>query len=131
MITEMVYRGCLLGWPCIENPDDLPSAYLDFDYYLATLKIVSEFSIRTIDGSKEYQDAVDRRRKYLKEEDLENYRWEKLYLKNFEELTSRMVLANIYQALKIGKSIYERADKQYRSDPDKRKILKETLNKVC
>lgn len=131
MITAMVYRGCLLGQPCIHFADDLKRAYLDFDYYLATLKIVYEFSIRTVDAAREYSESVARRRQYLKEGDTENYRWEKLYLKNFEELASRLVLANFFQALKIGKSIYERADQKFKSEPDKRRVLKETLSQVA
>jgi len=113
MINEMVLKACLLGKAQIENITNYSECYLKYEYYLSTVKIVREYTDLTLLNSTFYNDTIAARRQAVKDKDNEAWRWASIRIKNFSILCKLMVQANLYQAIKIGKSVIERTEAKY------------------
>jgi hypothetical protein len=67
---------------------------MTFDYFLATMKLALEYTIKhTQSGLEEYSKA---RRACLKENNLEEYQQQILKAANWENLSSSVIQANLY-----------------------------------
>lgn len=85
------------------------------------MKLVEEYTRKHLQAMLPEHKST--RRKLLIDKDQEGYEWELRKWQNTDQLTRRLVQANLYQALKIGKSIFERSDEAYRSDPERNKVF--------
>ena len=101
---------------------------MTFDYFLDTMKIVIEFTIlHTREGMEKHNTE---RRAAIAAGNEELY--QKLILKtaNWEQLTSQLVQANLYQQLKVPKPVFEKSMQVYMMEPEKRTIYEEEIQKL-
>ena len=80
---------------------------MTFDYFLDTMKIVVEYTIRHTKEGMEKHNVERRAAIAAGNEEL----YQKLILKtaNWEQLTSQLVQANLYQQLKVPKPVFEKS----------------------
>lgn len=100
---------------------------MTFDYFLDTMRIINRVTLeRTRDGLLDY---ANQRRTFLKNKDEEGY--QKLILKcaNWEQLTATLIQANLYQALKVPKQVFEKSMNTYLMDPTKRTTYEDEMQK--
>ena len=101
---------------------------MTFQYFLDSMKIVVRYtSLQTQDGLAAHQ--VERRAA-IKDKDEEKY--QKLIMKtaNWEQLTATLIQANLYQAMKVPKPVFEKSMQAYLMDPAKRTIYEDEMQKL-
>jgi len=116
----MVEEGKALG-----SPEYKQDGTMTFDFFLETSKIVQKYVIQqTKDGLAEH--AVQRIAA-IKEGNEDEF--QKLVLKtaNWEQLTHTLIQANLYQALKVPKQVFEKSAQVYLMEPSKRTIYEEEI----
>lgn len=122
-VVEIVKRGMALGAPQYKQ-----DGTMTFDYFLDTMKIVIEFTIlHTREGMEKHN--IERRAAIAAgNEEL----YQKLILKtaNWEQLTSQLVQANLYQQLKVPKPVFEKSMQVYMMEPEKRTVYEEEIQKL-
>jgi hypothetical protein len=96
VLDELIKRGQELG-----VPDYKQDGTMTFDFFLATIKVAVEFTGRHT--NKQLKEFEASRRAALKSNNAEAYQTEILKAANFEQLTSRLIEANLYQSLKVPK----------------------------
>lgn len=72
----------------------------------------------------------ERRRKLLKDEDLDGYDWEIFNQRNRNELTYRLIQANFNQTMKCPKRVFMQTQEKVNNDKELRKRYKETIRAV-
>lgn len=123
VVAEILKRGQDLGAPQYKQ-----DGTMTFDYFLATMKLALEYTIKhTQSGLEEHSKA---RRASLKENNLEEYQQQILKAANWENLSSSLIQANLYQALKVPKSVFEKSMQTYMMEPEKRTIFEEEMQKL-
>lgn len=120
VLEELVKRGEALG-----TPDYKQDGTMTFDFFLATIKVAVEFTGRHT--NKHLKDCEASRRAALKANNTEAYQTEILKAANFEQLTSRLIEANLYQSLKVPKQVFEKSMSVYMMEPAKRTIIEEEI----
>ena len=98
---------------------------MTFDYFLETSKIVVKYTImQTKDGLEEHSVA---RRKAIADGDEEKFQQLVLKTANWEQLTNTLIQANLYQALKVPKQVFDKSGQVYLMEPSKRTIYEEEI----
>ena len=118
VIEQLVAEGKALG-----NPEYKQDGTMTFDFFLQTSKIVIKYVYnQTKDGLEEH--AV-KRREAIKNNNEEEFQKLVLATANWEQLTHTLIQANLYQALKVPKQVFEKSAQVYLMDPAKRTIYEE------
>ena len=123
VIDKIIADGVALGQPAYKQ-----DGTLTYQYFLDSMKIVVRYtSLQTQDGLAAHQ--VERRAA-IKDKDEEKY--QKLIMKtaNWEQLTATLIQANLYQALKVPKPVFEKSMQAYLMDPAKRTIYEDEMQKL-
>ena len=120
VIDALVAEGRQLGTPQYKQ-----DGTMTFDYFLETSKLVVKYTHQqTKDGLAEH--AVKRRAAIAANNEEE---FQKLVLDtaNWEQLTNTLIQANLYQALKVPKQVFEKSAQVYLMEPQKRTIYEEEI----
>lgn len=123
VVDAIIKEGNALG-----KPQYKADGTMTLEYFLDTMKIVIRYTHQqTKEGLAQHQ--VERRAA-IKEGNEEAY--QKLILKcaNWEQLTSTLIQANLYQALKVPKPVFEKSMQTYLMDPSKRTLYEEDIQKL-
>jgi len=123
VIDALIAEGKLLGEPQYKQ-----DGTMTFDYFLETSKIVAKYTFnQTKDGLAEH--AVKRRAAIAAGNEDE---FQKLVLAtaNWEQLTNTLIQANLYQALKVPKQVFEKSAQVYLMEPNKRTIYEEEIESL-
>ena len=98
---------------------------MTFDYFLETSKLVIKYTyLQTKDGLDAHQ---IKRREAIKNKDEEAFQKLVLETANWEQLTNTLIQANLYQALKVPKQVFEKSAQVYLMEPAKRTIYEEEI----
>lgn len=98
---------------------------MTFDYFLETSKLVVKYTyLQTKEGLELH--AV-KRREAIKNKDEESFQKLVLETANWEQLTNTLIQANLYQALKVPKQVFEKSAQVYLMEPNKRTIYEEEI----
>ena len=101
---------------------------MTFDYFLETSKLVVKYTfLQTKDGLEEHQ---KKRRQAIKDKDEEMFQKLVLETANWEQLTNTLIQANLYQALKVPKQVFEKSAQVYLMEPKKRTIYEEEVQSL-
>lgn len=120
VIDALVEEGKVLGEPQYKQ-----DGTMTFDYFLETSKIVTKYTIKqTQDGLAEH---AAERRQAIKDGNDELFQQLVLRTANWEQLTNTLIQANLYQALKVPKAVFEKSAQTYLMEPAKRTIYEEEL----
>jgi len=122
-VAEILKRGQDLGTPQYKQDGTMA-----FDYFLDTMKLALEYTIKHTQGGLEEHSMA--RRACLKEKNMEDYQQQILKAANWENLSSSLIQANLYQALKVPKSVFEKSMQTYMMEPEKRTIFEEEMQKL-
>ena len=120
VIDALVEEGKGLG-----EPEYKKDGTMTFDFFLETNKIITKYVIQqTRAGLAEH--AVKRRAAIAAGNEEE---FQKLVMAtaNWEQLTQTLIQANLYQALKVPKQVFEKSAQVYLMEPSKRTIYEEEL----
>lgn len=120
IVSKIIEEGKLLGEPQYKQ-----DGTMTFDYFLETSKIVVKYTyIQTKEGLDEH--AIKRRAAIAANNEEE---FQKLVLAtaNWEQLTNTLIQANLYQALKVPKQVFEKSAQVYLMEPAKRTIYEEEI----
>lgn len=118
VIEQLVEEGRALG-----NPEYKKDGTMTFDFFLETSKIVIKYVYnQTKDGLEEH---AKKRREAIKNNNEEEFQKLVLATANWEQLTHTLIQANLYQALKVPKQVFEKSAQVYLMDPAKRTIYEE------
>ena len=118
VIAELVKEGKALGAPQYKQ-----DGTMTFDFFLETSKLVIKYVYnQTKDGLEEH---AKKRREAIKNENEEEFQKLVLATANWEQLTHTLIQANLYQALKVPKQVFEKSAQVYLMDPSKRTIYEE------
>jgi len=102
IVEKLIEEGKKLG-----DPQYKQDGTMTFDYFLETSKIVVKYTyIQTKEGLEEH--AIKRRAAIAAKNEEE---FQKLVLAtaNWEQLTNTLIQANLYQALKVPKAVFEKS----------------------
>ena len=120
VIDALIAEGKALG-----DPQFKQDGTMTFDYFLETSKIVVKYTIQqTKDGIEEHSVA---RRKAIADGDEEKFQQLVLKTANWEQLTNTLIQANLYQALKVPKQVFDKSGQVYLMEPSKRTIYEEEI----
>ena len=120
VVEELIAEGKALGEPQYKQ-----DGTMTFDYFLETSKIVIKYTIQqTQAGLAEH--AV-KRREAIAEGKEEVFQQLVLKTANWEQLTNTLIQANLYQALKVPKNVFEKSAQTYLMDPSKRTVYEEEI----
>ena len=98
---------------------------MTFDFFLQTSKLVIKYTyMQTKDGLEAHS---VKRRQAIKEKDEESFQKLVLETANWEQLTNTLIQANLYQALKVPKQVFEKSAQVYLMEPSKRTIYEEEI----
>jgi hypothetical protein len=98
---------------------------MTFDYFLNTSKLVIKYTyLQTKDGLDAHS---VKRRQAIKDKDEEAFQKLVLETANWEQLTNTLIQANLYQALKVPKQVFEKSAQVYLMEPSKRTIYEEEI----
>jgi len=98
---------------------------MTFDYFLNTSKLVIKYTyLQTKDGLEAHS---VKRRQAIKDKDEEAFQKLVLETANWEQLTNTLIQANLYQALKVPKQVFEKSAQVYLMEPSKRTIYEEEI----
>jgi len=101
---------------------------MTFDYFLETSKIITKYVIKqTAAGLEEH--AV-KRRAAIRDNNEEEFQKLVLNTANWEQLTQTLIQANLYQALKVPKQVFEKSQQVYLMEPNKRTVYEEELQSL-
>ena len=123
VIDALVEEGKGLG-----EPEYKKDGTMTFDFFLETNKIITKYVIQqTRAGLAEH--AVKRRAAIAAGNEEE---FQKLVMAtaNWEQLTQTLIQANLYQALKVPKQVFEKSAQVYLMEPSKRTIYEEELQSL-
>ena len=123
VVEKILKEGQALGQPQYKQ-----DGTMTFQYFLDTMKIVVRYvQLQCREGQATF--ALERRAA-IKAKDEELY--QKLIMKsaNWEQLTANLIQANLYQALKVPKPVFEKSTQTYLMDPAKRTIYEDEIEKV-
>lgn len=99
---------------------------MTFDYFLETSKIVVKYTyMQTKDGLEIH---ATKRREAIKNKDEEAFQKLVLETANWEQLTNTLIQANLYQALKVPKQVFEKSAQVYLMEPAKRTVYEEEIS---
>ena len=98
---------------------------MTFDYFLETSKIVTRYTMKQTQTGLAEQAIL--RRAAIKANNEEEFQKLVLSTANWEQLTNTLIQANLYQALKVPKQVFEKSAQVYLMDPDKRTIYEEEI----
>jgi len=94
VMRELMGRGHALGQVQMKS-----DGCLTFDYFMQTMKIVIEYTIKhTHQGLLEIQ---TQRRKALKDDNMSEFKDLVYKASNWEQLTTRVIQGNLYQSLRV------------------------------
>lgn len=120
IIDALVEEGKQLG-----EPEYKKDGTMTFDFFLETNKIITKYVIKqTRQGLAEH--AV-KRRAAIKAGNEEEFQKLVMATANWEQLTQTLIQANLYQALKVPKQVFEKSAQVYLMEPSKRTIYEEEL----
>jgi hypothetical protein len=120
LVEQLVEDGKALGEPQYKQ-----DGTMTFDFFLETNKIITKYVIlQTKDGLVEH--AV-KRRAAIKAGNEEEFQKLVLSTANWEQLTQTLIQANLYQALKVPKQVFEKSAQVYLMEPQKRTVYEEEL----
>lgn len=123
VIDALIEEGKKLG-----NPEYKNDGTMTFDFFLETSKIVVRYThAQTKDGLAIHS---IKRREAIKNNDEEAFQKLILATANWEQLTNTLIQANLYQALKVPKPVFEKSMQTYLMDPAKRSVYEEELSKL-
>jgi hypothetical protein len=123
VIELLVAEGKVLGEPQYKQ-----DGTMTFDYFLETNKIITKYVIKqTAEGLAEH--AV-KRRAAIKANNEEEFQKLVLNTANWEQLTQTLIQANLYQALKVPKQVFEKSQQVYLMEPQKRTVFEEELQSL-
>ena len=71
-----------------------------------------------------------KRRAAIKANNEEEFQKLVLSTANWEQLTNTLIQANLYQALKVPKQVFEKSSQVYLMDPNKRTIYEEEIQQL-
>ena len=98
---------------------------MTFDFFLQTSKLVIKYTyLQTKDGLEAHS---VKRRQAIKDKDEEAFQKLVLETANWEQLTNTLIQANLYQALKVPKQVFEKSAQVYLMEPSKRTIYEEEI----
>merc|ERR1719464_1298231 len=98
---------------------------MTFYYFLNTSKLVIKYTyLQTKDGLEAHS---VKRRQAIKDKDEEAFQKLVLETANWEQLTNTLIQANLYQALKVPKQVFEKSAQVYLMEPSKRTIYEEEI----
>jgi len=120
IVSSLIAEGQLLGEPQYKK-----DGTMTFDYFLETSKVVIKYTHeQTAEGLAEH--AIKRRAAIAAGNEEE---FQKLVLAtaNWEQLTNTLIQANLYQALKVPKQVFEKSAQVYLMDPSKRTVYEEEI----
>lgn len=101
---------------------------LTFDYFIECIKLTQETVLNhTRDVLSQHTEA---RRKCLKEKDEEGYTKILRQSTVFEQQTTNIVDAGLYQTLKVPKEVFDKSMYTYMMEPSKRTIIEEEIQAV-
>lgn len=123
VIDKLTEEGKLLGEAQYKQ-----DGTMTFDYFLETSKLVIKYTyLQTKDGLEIHQ---VKRREAIKNNDEETFQKLVLETANWEQLTNTLIQANLYQALKVPKQVFEKSAQVYLMDPSKRTIYEESIQEL-
>ncbi|MCP4668809.1 MAG: hypothetical protein GY849_20925 [Deltaproteobacteria bacterium] len=120
IIDALVADGKLIGEPQYKQ-----DGTMTFDYFLETSKIVTRYTMKQTQAGLAEQAIL--RRAAIKANNEEEFQKLVLSTANWEQLTNTLIQANLYQALKVPKQVFEKSAQVYLMDPDKRTIYEEEI----
>lgn len=121
VVEALVAEGKKLGEPQYKS-----DGTMTFDFFLETSKIVLRYTHKqTKDGLAAH--AI-KRREAIAKNDEEAFQKLILTTANWEQLTNTLIQANLYQALKVPKAVFEKSMQVYLMDPEKRSVYEEELS---
>merc|ERR1712060_842552 len=120
VVAALVEEGKVIGEPQYKQ-----DGTMTFDYFLETSKIVVKYTYnQTKDGLAEH--AV-KRREAIRNGNEDEFQKLVLATANWEQLTNTLIQANLYQALKVPKAVFEKSAQVYLMEPAKRTIYEEEI----
>jgi len=123
VIDALIAEGKKLGEPQYKQ-----DGTMTFDYFLETSKIVVKYTFQqTKDGLAEH--AV-KRRAAIAEGNEDEFQKLVLATANWEQLTNTLIQANLYQALKVPKQVFEKSAQVYLMEPNKRTVYEEEIESL-
>lgn len=119
----MVKEAIALGKPQVKSDDTMT-----FDYFLETSKIVFKYTMMQCqEGLKE---LAAQRRDAIKNNDDQKFNQMILETSNWEQMTHSLIQAQLYQAVKVKKTTFEKSMRTYLLDPQKRSVYEEEIAAV-
>lgn len=123
VVDQIIAEGKLLGEPQYKQ-----DGTMTFDYFLETSKIVVKYTyMQTKDGLAEH---ATKRRAAIAAGNEEEFQKLVLNTANWEQLTNTLIQANLYQALKVPKQVFEKSAQVYLMEPAKRTIYEEEIQNL-
>mgnify|MGYP000970976152 CR=1 FL=1 len=123
VIEALIKEGKLLGEPQYKQ-----DGTMTFDYFLETSKIVVKYThLQTAEGLAQHSVA---RRAAIAANNEEEFQKLVLATANWEQLTNTLIQANLYQALKVPKQVFEKSAQVYLMEPQKRTIYEEEIQNL-
>lgn len=120
VIEQLIKEGKKLGEAQYKQ-----DGTMTFDFFLETSKLVIKYTyLQTREGLEAH--AV-KRRESIKNKDEEAFQKLVLETANWEQLTNTLIQANLYQALKVPKQVFEKSAQVYLMEPAKRTIYEEEI----
>ena len=120
IVAALVEEGKVIGEPQYKQ-----DGTMTFDYFLETSKIVVKYTYnQTKDGLAEH--AI-KRREAIRNGNEDEFQKLVLATANWEQLTNTLIQANLYQALKVPKAVFEKSAQVYLMEPAKRTIYEEEI----
>jgi hypothetical protein len=107
------------------KPEYKQDGTMTFDYFLESSKLIIRYCYNfTKEGLAKH--AVERRAA-VKEKDIEKVQKLILETANWEQLSTSVIQANLYQHVKVPKPVFEKSLQVYMMDPEKRAIYEEEI----